>query len=391
MKFSDRIERAEPSLTVTLNLRARELAAEGRVIHNLTAGEPDFPTPAPIIAATTRALQDGHTRYGTPGGSVPLRQAVARRIEADTGLTSEPDNILIGAGAKQLLFHIFQAIINDGDEVLMPTPAWVSYDAQIRLAGGQVRAIPLYPGRERLPINRALLDEHSTPRTRALVLTSPNNPAGYILERQELEEIAAWANDRDVWIISDEIYSCYAFDRPALSPAALSPAMAARTILVSGLSKAYAMTGFRVGYLRANPELTRRVRILLSHAITCIPGFIEEAACVALTAGPSLITKEINSIKERRDLTVRLLQPLQGARLIPPEGAFYAWIDVREHLQRRGLPGTLRLCENILENQSVALIPGEAFGAPGFLRLSYAAARPDLEKGIAGLLAALAE
>lgn len=382
-RLSDRITSLSPSPTLALNSKAAELAASGKKIFNLTIGEPDFPTPAEVVDVAIDSLRRGRTKYGAAGGGKPLREAIAAKLQRDNHLPFAADEIVCGPGAKSILFHTFLAILNEGDEVLIPAPYWVSYCDQIKAAGAVPVVIPPAAGinatgnqEAQAIIDFAALEKSVRPKTRAIVVNSPNNPAGYVFSRSEIEQLAKFVLKHDLWLISDEIYEYMAFDRPHVSPLEVSPELRSRFILINGLSKGFAMTGWRVGYAAGPKDVISLVRVLESHSTTCIPGFIEDAATHALKRGKPMMSEAIASLDRRRKITI---DALAGFNFIQPAGAFYVFLDVRDFC--KGGVTSMTLCEDLL-HAGLALVPGEAFGLAGYLRLSYTLADDDLKAAL---------
>lgn len=376
--FSRRIAALSPSPTLALNSKAAELVASGKNIFNFAVGEPDFPTPQAVVDIAIDSLRRGRTRYGASGGGKPLRDAIAAKLRRDNNLDFSIDEIVCGIGAKEILFHVFLALLNDGDEVLLPAPYWVSYGDQIRAAG----AVPVTvapPASLTDPNGEAIdfagLESAVTPHTRAIVINSPNNPSGYMLDHAELTNLAAFARKHKIWVIADEIYEYMDFERPHASLLALHPDLRSRFILINGLSKGFAMTGWRVGYAAGPKDAMALVRNLESHSSTCIPGFIEDAATYALNQGRALMAPAIKTLDHRRKLTMTALDGFKFAR---PDGAFYVFLDVRDISRGRS---TLEISAQLL-NDGVAVVPGEAFGVPGFLRISYTLGEQELLAGL---------
>lgn len=393
MNVSYRYSKLEPSPTLALDAKAKQLAAAGTKVINFSVGELDFATPAPIIDATIASLKSGHTRYSVAGGSPALRQAIADKLLRENQLHYNINEIVCGMGAKEILFHIFLSILNEDDEVILSAPYWVSYTSHIQAAGGKAVVIPMAPADSPKRLTVDMIKSVITPRTKAIVLNSPNNPAGYILAPEELKALGEYLKLLGIWVISDEIYEYLAFDKPHASMAALVPALRDTFILVNGLSKGFAMTGFRVGYCAAPETVAKLVRTLQSHSSTCLPKFIEEAAITALQSGSSLMQPAIAKLKERRDLAVQKLQNIPQLKLVRPEGAFYIFMDIRDCLAKSqfGPDNTMAFSNYLLEKYHVAMVPGEAFGAKGYLRLSYALSTEDLITGIDRLTKALQE
>lgn len=393
LPLSRRILNVKSSPTVALNAKAKALAKDGIKVLNFAVGEPDFATPQSVIDVATAALAAGHTKYGPAGGGPEFRKAIAAKLQRENNLTFSPDDIVCGMGAKELLFHIFLALLNEGDEVLVPTPYWVSYPDQVIAAGGKPVFLPMPKDLAKEPFSLADLERMGSSRTVALVLNSPNNPSGAMMSEAFQKELGAFLKARDWWIISDEIYEYLAFDMKHVSLPALHPELMNRYIHVNGMSKGYAMTGWRVGYTAGPSAVMKLVRDLQSHSSTCLPPFIEEAAAFAIAKGPALLKNELALMQRRRDLAVGILRQIPDVSFVLPQGAFYLFIDARQALAKikNGAMTSMELSEYLLLKQHIALVPGEAFGAPGFLRLSYATDEQQVEDGIKRLGAGLKE
>jgi len=383
MDVSHRISGMSPSPTVALNAKAKELAQSGVKVVNFSVGEPDFATPQAIINQAIKALESGRTKYGAAGGGNGLRQAIQLKTKRDQALDYDLDQIVAGIGAKEILFHLSLALLNEGDEVILPAPYWVSYEAHAEAAGA--KALGVAPLDENLRIDIKAIEEKASAKTKLIILNSPNNPAGYVLTRQELQELGSYLLSKDWWIISDEIYEYMSFDSEHLSLLNVCPELRDRFILVNGLSKGFAMTGWRVGYCCAPKPIAKLVQNLQSQSSTCIPGFIEDAATFALNEGRPLMANAIDSLIELRDLALEVLSSIDDISFGRAEGAFYVFIDLRQILaksQRFAANDSLGFSEYLLEEHRIAMVPGEAFGAPGFLRLSYATSRDILREGL---------
>ena len=392
MQLSRRILAVKSSPTVALNGKVKALVKEGINVLNFGVGEPDFSTPASIVNAGIKALEAGRTKYGPAGGSPELRAAISNKLEQENRLKFPADRIVVGIGAKEILFHCFLALLNEGDEVLVPSPYWVSYPDQIIAAGGKPILLPLPEDIAKTPLRIEDLERYATPRTVGIVLNSPNNPAGYMFEEQFLRELGAYLVQKPWWVISDEIYEYLAFDRPHYSLLEYYPQLAERFLYVNGLSKSFAMTGWRVGYVAGPESAMKLVRDLQSHSSTCLPPFVEDAAIFALSKGKPLVEKEIVILQNRPDLAMQALNRLPRIRYVQPHGAFYIFIDVREALQGKNqVKDAYGLSDYLLTKHHVAMVPGEGFGAPGFLRMSYATDEASISEGITRLGRALNE
>ena len=381
--YSENVRRLSPSATIAVSSLAKELQAEGRDIINLGAGEPDFPTPDFVRSAAVAAIQAGRTRYTPAAGMLELREAVAAALARNHGVDTTAGGVVVSAGAKQALFNSLFVLTGPGDRVLVPVPYWTSYPEMIRLA--RAEPVPVQ-GREATGyrVGPEELDAAWEPGVRALILNSPSNPSGSVYRLEELEAIARWARERDVWIISDEIYGrlCYVADR-APGVLDLPEELREQAVVINGASKAFAMTGWRIGYSYTAPDLASKMSALQSHTTSNAATPSQHAALAAFTASPDE-ERELESMAEefraRRDLVVALLkEKLPGTGYVTPEGAFYlffradGWYDDAR-------PDSVALCTGLIEDAEVALVPGSAFGDDRYVRLSFAASRETLEE-----------
>lgn len=375
--LSSRMLRVQPSPTIIMNSRAAALAREGKPVISFAVGEPDFATPKPIVDRAIEGLKAGHTKYGAAGGGIDLRNAIAAKLKKENKLDYAPEQIVVGIGAKEILFHLMLTLLNEGDEVIIPSPYWVSYADQVIAAGGKPVVLPLPEGFPEKGFDVSLIEKYATKRTVALLLNSPNNPTGYTFSESELKDLGKLLKTKDWWIISDEIYEYLAFERPHYSLLNLFPELKDRFFYINGFSKSFAMTGWRVGYVCGPKEPVAIVRSLQSHSSTCLPGFIEDAAITAIQGGRALVEKELGELNIRRQLAVSEISQISGIKVGAPHGAFYLFCDVRGKTQ-----DSLQFCEGLLLEKYVVTVPGEAFGAPGFFRMSYAVTEKKLIEGI---------
>ncbi|HET7784800.1 MAG TPA: pyridoxal phosphate-dependent aminotransferase [Myxococcales bacterium] len=356
-------------------LKARALEARGRPVIHLEVGEPDFPTPKHIVEAGIRALREGKTRYGPAPGSPVLREAVCDELRESRGVAAGIDRVLIAPGAKPVLFYGFLACVSPGDEVLIPDPGFPIYASMVRFCGGV--PVPVPPRlSERRALDVDLLERAITPRTRMVVFNSPSNPTGAAVPDDDLARIAELCLRHDLWAMSDEIYRRISFGRPPRSIAAL-PGMAERTIVVDGFSKAYAMTGWRLGWGLFPEALAQHAVRLMINSNTCTASFVQEAGIAALRGPQDAVSAMAAEFRRRRDVVVERLQRIPGVRCHLPDGAFYAFPDVR------ALPvPAAELADRLLAEEGVALLDGQGFGdgGAGHLRLSYAASLESLEE-----------
>jgi len=355
-------------------VKARAVEARGRKVIHLEVGEPDFPTPAHIVEAGVRALRDGYTRYGAPAGSPVLREAIAEHL-AQRGVRANPEHVLVTPGAKPNLFYGFLATLSPGDEVLVPDPGFPIYASMVRFCGAT--PIPVPPRLDQgLALDLDVLERAITPRTRMVVFNSPSNPTGAVVPEADLRRLAALAERHDLWVMADEIYRrvCYGVDSPSI---AALPGMLERTILVDGFSKAYAMTGWRLGWGLFPAALAPHAVRLVINSNTCTASFVQEAGIAALRGPQDVVDAMVAQFRARRDAIVSRLSRIPGVRCHAPAGAFYAFPDVR------ALPlGAAALADRLLQEEAVALLDGAGFGpgGSGYLRLSFAASLENLEE-----------
>jgi aspartate aminotransferase len=378
MRFARRIGRIEPSITLALDERAKSMRAAGRDVISMAVGEPDFPAPALVQAAAIAKVKSGDVRYTPAAGTPSLRKAVARYLAATRGVPYDPAEITICHSAKHALSGAIFALVDDGDEVLVPLPAWASYFDLVRVAGGTpVLVPPLAPDGVRPDL--AALRRAITPRTRAVMINSPNNPSGYVFTREEIEGVAALARDHDLWIVSDEIYRALVYEGgDALSPVSLSPEVRARTAIVDGASKAFAMTGYRIGFLAAPKPLAAAVAKLHSQTTGSPNAVSQQAFEAGLESRPPEMDVMRAAFADRREFLLAGLAEL-GVPAARPRGAFYVFPDVSAFLDERGSVG---FCEDLLEQHDLVLIPGAAFGVDTHVRLSYALSKDVIAEAL---------
>ena len=396
--LSERAEALRPSATVAVAQKARQLRARGVDVLSFSLGEPDFPTPAHVVEAAVRALRDGRgDRYTSVGGIPELREAIAEVSAARRGgQRHAPAEVVVSVGAKHTLFNLALALFDPGDEVIVPTPAWVSYPAQVRLAGARPVLVPTGP-EQGFRLAPEQLEAALTERTRAIVLCTPSNPTGAAYRAEDLRALAEVLERRpDVWVIVDEIYGQLVYEGfEQRSMLEVAPQLRERLVVVDGVSKTYAMTGWRIGWMLGPEPLARAVEKIQGQSTTNPTAVAQHAALAALTGPQEPVERMRAAFAERRRRVVDGLGALPGVRCRCPEGAFYAFPDVSGLLGRRTPEGRrieddVQLAEWLLEAAHVALVPGTAFEAPGFLRMSYAASLEQIEEGLGRLGEALA-
>lgn len=385
--LSARAGRINPSPTLAIDATAKELKARGENVIGFGAGEPDFDTPAVIKDAAVRALREGHTKYTPASGTGELKEAVCHKYRCGHGLEYRPEEVIICCGAKHALYNAFQVICSPGDEVLLPSPYWVSYYEQIRLAGAE--PVPLVTGWENgFKLSPELLAKSITPRTKAVVLNSPNNPTGAVYSREELSALIDIILNREILIISDEIYEELNYTGlPNTCVAALGPETKRKTILINGLSKTFAMTGWRIGYALADKEIIKAMAGLQSHSTSNPTTFCQVAATTALLHPPrEEIEVMVKEFKRRREYMVQRVKAIPGLDCLNPEGAFYVFVNMAA-LSGRQVAGRIvkdgdDLAQLFLEEIKVAVVPGSGFGAPSYFRLSYALGFEQIREGL---------
>jgi aspartate/methionine/tyrosine aminotransferase len=386
-RISRRIAAIEESATLAVDAKAKALLAAGESVIGFGAGEPDFPTPVHIVEAAARACAEPRFHKYTPTAGLPeLREAIIAKTARDSAYRAEPAQVLVTNGAKQAVFNTFATLLDPGDEVLVVSPFWVTYPEAIRLAGGSPVAVPTD---ERCGFRASVeqLEAARTPRTKALLFVSPSNPTGAVHRRDEVEAIGRWAVEHGLWVVTDEIYEHLVYGEHRFhSMPALVPDLAERCVVVNGVAKTYAMTGWRVGWMIAPPDVTRAATNLQSHSTSNVTNVAQAAALAALT-GDLAAAGEMRAAFDRRRVKMHeLLNDVPGVTCIEPEGAFYAFPSFQGALGReirgRRPATTVELAELLLDEARVAIVPGEAFGAPGYARLAFALADDDLVEGV---------
>lgn len=387
MRISQRCQRVTGSLTLAIDAKAKEMKQKGIDVVGFGAGEPDFDTPEHIRKAAKDALDLGKTRYTPAAGMPELRQAICDKLKRDNGLDYVPQQIVVSNGAKHSLFNSFQALLEEGDEVIVPGPYWVSYPEIVRMAGG----VPvIVEGREENNFKPTIDDFRAavTGKTRAVVINSPNNPNGFVFTREELQAIGDLAIEKDLSIVSDEIYEFLVYDGAEhISVASLSPEIKERTIVINGMSKAYAMTGWRIGYTASPLNAAKAMTNFQSHSTSCPNSIAQYAALTALSGPDDQLKSMVAEFDRRRRRIVELINEIPGLSCKPPKGAFYVMMNIGGVFGKRynGAPivDSMSFTQLLLDNSHVAVVPGAGFGADAYVRLSYATSMENIEKGLA--------
>ncbi len=377
-RFARRMGAVESSPTVAVSDRARQLKAAGHDVIDLGGGDPDFPTPQHIVAAAADAMEAGDTHYVASPGIIELRRALVDKLRVDNGLEYSPNEIIVTPGGKAAIFAAIMALVDEGDEVLILDPGWVSYAPQAQLAGATPVRVPLSPGDNFLTTEERLRP-YVTPRSRVLIACTPSNPTGRVMTREELAAIARVAREGDLLVLSDEIYEKLVYDGAEHISLATLPGMRERTLTLNGFSKAYAMTGWRLGYVAAPAPIVAEILKVHSHSMTCATSFGQRGAVAALTGPQDFIGEMVAAYDRRRHLVADGLNAIPGVRCPLPEGAFYAFPDITG----TGLLSSA-CAELLIERAQVAVTPGIAFGkaGEGHIRLSFATSDELLQRAV---------
>ena len=376
---SARIQAVQPSATLRITALAKELQAKGESVINLAAGEPDFDTPPAAKDAAIQAIREGFTKYTPTTGIPQLKSAVAEYLKKSRNLSYRPDQVAVTNGAKQAIYNLLQVLVEPGDEVLIPAPYWLSYPEMVRLAGATPVFVPTL-AQNRFHLEAKAMERSLTPQTKCLILNSPSNPTGAVLPEAALRDIGEAARKHSLWVISDEIYSELVFDGRHASIAAVVPDLFEKTLVVDGVSKSFAMTGWRIGFLAGPKEIVEAAGRLQDHSTSNPSSISQKAALGALSMDSSFRDEMRKEFAGRRDLVVKALQDIPGITFVKPEGAFYCFVDI----SKTGM-GASVFAEKLLQEAKVALIPGEAFGAGTYVRISFAVGRKDLQEGLSRL------
>ena len=377
MKLTARVSHVSPSLTLAIAAKAKAMKEEGIDVCSFSAGEPDFPTPKHIVEAAKTALNKGKTKYGPAAGEPKLRQAIANKLQTDNNLNYQAENIIVTNGGKFSLFNLMQALIETGDEVIIPAPYWLSYPEMVKLAEGRPIIVDTLAKND-YKITPEQLKQAITPQTKLFVLNSPSNPTGTVYTPDEVKAIAEVIVNHDLLVVSDEIYERILYDGTEhLSIGAVNPDIFARTIVSSGFAKSYSMTGWRVGYIAAPLPIIKAMTIIQSHSTSNVCTFAQYGAIAALESAQDCVQEMVAAFAQRRTFIYDAIQAIPQLNCPKPYGAFYLFIDISQ----TGLK-SLEFCDRLLESKQVAVIPGIAFGADDCIRLSYATDMPTIKEGV---------
>jgi aspartate aminotransferase len=392
MKLSERIKQVSPSKTLAITQKARDMKQSGINVIGFSVGEPDFDTPKLIRDAAKNAIDEGHTRYTPVAGTLELRKAISNYILGNCGVKYEPNQIIATCGAKAALYLAFQVLTNPGDEVIIPTPYWVSYPEQVKLAGATPVLVETSE-ENNFKIRPQDIEKAATNKTRLIIINSPSNPTGSVYSKNELKDLVECCISKNIVLIADEIYDKLTFDNEFCSILEAHPEAANHTIYINGVSKSYAMTGWRMGYAAGPAEVIAAMTKYQGQLYSHITAFVGEAVIHALQAPSTIVNEMKNKFKERRDLTLELAKEISGMKCTVPEGAFYIFPNIRSYFGKNYGSKTINTSEDLatylLEEAHVAVVPGTAFGVEGYIRISYALSDKDIKEGMTRITKAL--
>ena len=380
IKLAGRLEQVTPSLTIAIAAKAKAMKAEGIDVVSFSAGEPDFPTPAHIKEAAQKALEQGKTRYGPAAGEAKFRAAIAKKLREENNLNYQAENIIVTNGGKQSLYNLVMATIGPGDEVIIPSPYWVSYPEMVKLAGGEPVIVPttMEAGYKITPEQ---LKAAITPQTKLFILNSPSNPTGMVYTPAEIRALAKVVMENNLFVVSDEIYEKVLYDDAEhLSIGAVSKEMEPLVAISGGFAKSFSMTGWRLGYLAAPTELIQALTKIQGHSTSNVCTFAQYGGIAALENSQDCVKEMVKAFAQRREFVLERISDIPGLTCPKPQGAFYVFVDIGKF----GIP-SLEFCQNLLDKHQVAAVPGIAFGADSCIRLSYATDMKSLEKGLGRL------
>jgi aspartate aminotransferase len=375
--ISNRAKAIKPSMTFAISAKAKEMKAKGLPVISFGAGEPDFDTPDHIKEAAIKAIKEGFTKYTQTSGILELKQAICNKFKRDNHLEFLPENVLVSTGAKQSLYNIFQILLNPGDRVIIPNPYWVSYEEMVKLAGGVCDFIKT----PNFKVTGEDIKKAITKETKALIINSPSNPTGAVYTKEELTDIARVCVEHNIYVVSDEIYESLIYDKTHTSIAELGEDIKKLTIIVNGVSKAYSMTGWRIGYCAGDKEIIKAMAFLQDHSTSNANSIAQKAAVEALNGSQAAVETMRAAYKKRRDYILGRLRQMKNISVETPDGAFYVFVNVSK-LYNTTIPDSFEFCTKLLDTKYVAAIPGGAFGDDSYIRLSFATSDDNIEKGM---------
>ncbi|EFA72620.1 Aminotransferase, class I and II [Raphidiopsis brookii D9] len=377
MKLAARVGQVTPSITLAITAKAKGMRTEGIDVCSFSVGEPDFDTPAHVIDAATKALKEGKTKYGPAAGEPKLRESIANKLKSDNGLDYKPENVLVTNGGKHSLYNLIMALIEPGDEVIIPAPYWLSYPEMVTLAGGRSVIVPTYADNG-YKISVQQLKQAITSKTKLFVLNSPSNPTGMVYTLEEIRDLAQVIVEADIFVVSDEIYEKILYDGSQhVSIGSLGEEIFSRTLISNGFAKGYSMTGWRLGYLAGPLEIIKAATTIQGHSTSNVCTFAQYGAIAALEGSQDCVEEMRQAFAQRRQVMYDGINSIPGLTCVRPDGAFYLFPDI----SKTGLR-SLEFCDALLESHQVAVIPGVAFGADNNIRLSYATDMTTIKKGV---------
>lgn len=379
-ELAERISRISVSATMKVASDAEKLRARGVDVVDFGAGEPDFPTPENIKRAAVRALEENFTKYTAAGGTTELKEAICERHAADFGTSYTPAECVVSVGGKHVIFNLMQVLLNHGDDVMIPVPYWVTYKDVVRYAGGNCVFVEASE-QDGFAVTAAMIERSLTPKTKMLIVNSPSNPSGAVLDQAEFTKIYRLTSKRGLWLVTDECYCHFLYGSEPFSIASV-PGARGSVIVAGSLSKTYAMTGWRIGFALAPPPVIAAIAKLQSQSTSNPTSIAQKAGVEALRGPQDSVAEMLAEYRKRRDFVVQRLRAIPGVRCAEPKGAFYAYPNVSVALGKDGIQDTLQFAERLLEDANVALVPGEAFGTTEHVRITYAASMGELERGL---------
>jgi len=377
MKLSKRALSINPSMTLSITAKAKEMKKQGLDVVSFGAGEPDFDTMSHIKEAAKKAIDEGFTKYTASSGIIELKEAICAKFRRDNWLDYEPKNIIVSTGAKQSLFNMVMVLVDPGDEVIIPIPYWVSYEEMVKVAEGKC----VFLKTNNFKINPQDLEKVITPKTKMLILCSPSNPTGVVYDEKELKQISSFCLKHNIYILSDEIYEKLIYGKKHISIASVNEKIKKFVIVVNGVSKSYAMTGWRIGYAAAEEEIVKAATRLQDHTTSNPTSISQKAALAAINGPEDHIAKMVYEYKKRRDFMVDRLNRIEGITASRPDGAFYVFANVSKFYNGE-IKGSMDFCKKLLEDAYVAVVPGIAFGDDRYVRLSFATGMDHIKRGL---------
>ncbi len=381
MRLSDKISAIKPSATLEISAKAKELKKKGVNVISFGAGEPDFDTPENIKLAAIKAIKEGKTKYTPPAGILELREAVAEVYSKEYGVNFSVEEVIISCGAKHSIYNVLQVLLNNGDEVIIPEPYWVSYPVMVKLAGG----VPVFVEssfEDEYRVRAEKIKNKITSKTKAIILNSPSNPSGMLIPKDELEKLVKIIAENDIYVISDDIYHKLIYEKEFYNLLMVDNSLKENVIIINGVSKTYSMTGWRIGFTIAQKDIISAINKIQSQSTSNPTSISQYAALEAITGDQSSVIKMRETFRKRREIAVKMINDISGIKCLNPEGTFYLFPDINEVIRKSNLKDSVEFCSKLLENSRVAVVPGSAFGIENTFRMSFALSEDDIIEGI---------